>query len=58
MVPETYRFAPRLDFSKKWTDEKLYSIFKISGPERKYINSMINERIDPDEIDDDGEEYE
>lgn len=58
MVPETYRFAPRLDFSKKWTDEKLYSTFNISKSERKYINSIINERIAPNENDNDDDEDE
>jgi hypothetical protein len=56
MTPQTYKFAPRLDFSKKWTDDELYDHFKISGSEQKYIEGLIKEKPAAPDTETDGDE--
>jgi len=38
-----YQYAPIVDFSQKWTDEKLYDLFGIGDKDREYIESLISE---------------
>ena len=37
-----YQLVPVLDFSKKWTDEKLYKRYNLNKEEIEYIESTIN----------------
>jgi len=37
----TYSFIPTQDFSKSWTDEKLYKKYKLTKKEIDFIESMI-----------------
>lgn len=37
----TYEFIPSQDFSKSWTDEKLYKKYKLTKEEIEFIESMI-----------------
>ena len=37
----TYQFVPLQDFSKPWTDEKLYKKYNLSSEEIAFIESMI-----------------
>ena len=36
-----YRFVPIQDFTKSWTDKKLYAKYRITKSEQKFIESMI-----------------
>ena len=36
-----YQFVPKQDFSKSWTDEELYSKYKISAEEIAFIEAMV-----------------
>jgi site-specific DNA-methyltransferase (adenine-specific) len=36
-----YTFVPNQDFSKDWTDEKLYKKYGITDDEIAFIESMI-----------------
>ena len=36
-----YEFVPQQDFSKLWTDEKLYSKYGLNEEEIAFIESMI-----------------
>lgn len=38
-----YAFAPLLDFSCKWTDEKLNERFGLTEYEVNFINSLVRE---------------
>ena len=38
---KTYRFVPVQDFSKSWTDAKLYEKYELSANEIAFIDSMI-----------------
>ena len=38
---KTYRFVPVVDFSKKWTDQKLYAKFKLTKDEINLIETSI-----------------
>lgn len=40
-----YQFAPRLDFSRTWTDADLYSRYELSPEYVEFINLIIKERI-------------
>ena len=40
---KTYRFVPIVDFSEKWTDEKLYKHFGLSQEEINCIETSIKE---------------
>ena len=37
---KVYRFVPMQDFSKPWTDEKLYNKYNLNNKEISYIESM------------------
>ena len=41
MAPKAYEFVPIQDFSKPWTDEKLYKKYGLNSEEIDYIESMI-----------------
>ncbi len=36
-----YEFVPQQDFSKPWTDAKLYEKYKLTDKEIEFIESMI-----------------
>lgn len=38
---ETYKFVPKQDFSKTWTDAELYKKYKLTKEEIDFIESMI-----------------
>ena len=38
---KTYRFVPMQDFSKEWTDKQLYSKYRLSEEEIKFIETTI-----------------
>lgn len=38
---KTYRFVPLLDYSKKWTDQDLYSTFGLNQDEIAFIEESI-----------------
>ena len=38
---KTFRFVLVLDFTKLWTDEKLYAKYGIIKSEQKFIESLI-----------------
>lgn len=40
---KTFVFVPVLDFSKTWTDEKLYKYFNLSNDEINFIENKIKE---------------
>jgi site-specific DNA-methyltransferase (adenine-specific) len=40
---QVYQFVPMQDFSQKWTDEKLYSKYKLSVEEIDFIEKSIKE---------------
>ena len=42
MTHDTYLYAPIQDFSKIWTDELLYSKYKLEKKEIEYIETMIS----------------
>lgn len=42
--PDKLRFVPILDFKRQWTDEDLYSHFKLSVEEVAYIEQSIHPR--------------
>lgn len=41
MTKDTYSFVPIQDFSKPWTDEKLYKKYGLTKEEIAFIESMI-----------------
>lgn len=38
---KTYRFVPSLDFTKAWSDEELYTKYRLNEEEIAFIESMI-----------------
>ena len=38
---ECFNFVPEQDFTKEWTDEELYKIYRLSQAERDYNESLI-----------------
>lgn len=46
MRVDMYRFVPRLDFSRPWTDEDLYARYGLSKEEREFIERIIRELDD------------
>jgi site-specific DNA-methyltransferase (adenine-specific) len=38
---QVYEFVPMQDFSKPWTDEKLYKKYNLTSDEIAFIESMI-----------------
>lgn len=43
MTQDTYKFVPILDFSRKWEDSDLFSLFNLSMEQIDYINNMITD---------------
>ena len=41
ITKDTYKFVPRMDMSKKWTDADLYNFFKLTKQEIQFIESCI-----------------
>lgn len=41
MTKEVFKFVPKLDMSKEWTDKELYSEFGLTKEEIDYIESII-----------------
>jgi len=41
LSPERFRFVPLQDFTKPWTDEKLYKKYNLTNEEIQFIESMI-----------------
>jgi len=44
-----YTFVPNQDFSKSWTDEELYSKYKLTQGEIAFVESMVRPAGDADE---------
>ncbi|MCF0210176.1 MAG: Eco57I restriction-modification methylase domain-containing protein [Bacteroidales bacterium] len=40
---KAYRFVPKQDFSKPWTDEELYAKYNLSDEQIEYIESKLDE---------------
>jgi site-specific DNA-methyltransferase (adenine-specific) len=40
---EIFSFVPILDFSKSWTDDHLFQLFKVPKPSVEFINSLIRD---------------
>lgn len=38
---DVFRFVPRQDFTKDWTDAQLYDLYNLTDNERNYIESLI-----------------
>lgn len=43
MRVDMYRYAPRLDFNRAWTDGQLYERYAIDAEEQKYIEDIVQE---------------
>ena len=43
MRVDMYQFAPRLDFSRTWTDEDLYSRYELSPEDVEFIDLIIKD---------------
>jgi len=43
MRPDMYQFAPRLDFTRRWTDRQLYDRYDLSPRERQFIDLVIRD---------------
>ena len=43
MRPDMYQFAPRLDFTRSWTDNQLYDRYNLSQRERDFIDLVIRD---------------
>ena len=43
MRPDMYQFAPRLDFTRSWTDDQLYARYNLSPRERDYIGLVVRD---------------
>ncbi len=41
---DMYRYAPRLDFNRSWTDEELYERYGLSDEEIEFISFVIKEK--------------
>ena len=46
MRVDMYQFVPRLDFSQKWTDKKLYKRYGIDDADQEFIDMIVKERPD------------
>ena len=40
---DVYQFVPALSFNESWDDNKLFDLFKLSQPDREYINKLISD---------------
>lgn len=38
-----YQFAPRLDFSRTWTDADLYSRYELSPEDVEFVDLIIKD---------------
>ena len=43
MRVDMYQFAPRLDFTRSWTDRVLYDRYKLTPEERDFISQVIKD---------------
>lgn len=43
MRPDMYQFAPRLDFTRSWTDSQLYERYDLVQEERDFIDQVIRD---------------
>ena len=43
LIPDMYQFAPRLDFTRNWTDDQLYARYNLSPRERDYIGLVVRD---------------
>ena len=43
MRVDMYQFAPRLDFTRRWTDDQLYERYDLSDPERDFISQVVRD---------------
>jgi len=41
-----FRFVPKLDFNKDWSDQTLYRMFKITSDEQKFIDTIVREIVE------------
>lgn len=44
VTPDRFRFVPRMDMSRQWSDEDLYEHFGLTDDERSYIEKTIKPR--------------
>ena len=44
MTSSMFSFVPRLDLSKRWTDKKLYKLFRLDDAEIAYIEKSVGPR--------------
>lgn len=44
LTPDRFRFVPKLDMTRPWSDEELYECFHLTADEIKYIESTIMPR--------------
>jgi len=44
MRPDMYQFAPRLDFTRSWTDQQLFDRYGLTAEEREFIKQVIREK--------------
>lgn len=44
MRPDMYQFAPRLDFSKQWTDKDLAKLYELDKDDVDFINMIVKDR--------------
>lgn len=44
MRPDMYQFAPRLDFTHRWTDLQLFDRYGLTPEEREFIKQVIREK--------------
>ena len=44
MRVDMYQFVPRLDFTKRWTDEMLFKKYELEEDEIEYIKMLIKAR--------------
>ena len=43
MRVDMYQFAPRLDFTRRWTDDQLYERYDLSDPARDFICQVVRD---------------
>jgi site-specific DNA-methyltransferase (adenine-specific) len=41
-----FRFVPKLDFKKDWSDQTLYRMFAITSDEQKFIDTIVREIVE------------
>lgn len=44
VTPDRFRFVPKLDMKRVWTDQDLYAKFELTEDEQTYIESVIHPR--------------